>query len=55
MTGSSAVIDVALRCGKGTNGIAPGNPPVLAESGKAARNIVAGHAFDDNKTHPCDE
>ncbi|HMR68436.1 MAG TPA: aldehyde dehydrogenase family protein, partial [Anaerolineae bacterium] len=55
VTGGSAVVDVALRSGKRAIGAAPGNPPVLvddtADPGKAARDIVTGHAFDNNM--PC--
>jgi propionaldehyde dehydrogenase len=55
VTGGSAVVDVALRCGKRAIGAAPGNPPVLvddtADPGKAARDIVTGHAFDNSM--PC--
>ncbi|MCB0213214.1 MAG: aldehyde dehydrogenase EutE [Anaerolineae bacterium] len=55
VTGGTAVVDVALQSGKRAIGAAAGNPPVLvddtADPEKAARDIVAGHSFDNNM--PC--
>ena len=55
VTGGDAVVDQAMRTGKRVIGAAAGNPPVLvddtADPEKAARDIVAGHAFDNNL--PC--
>lgn len=55
VTGGTPVVDVALRSGKRAIGAAAGNPPVLvddtADPEKAARDIVAGHSFDNNM--PC--
>ncbi len=54
-TGGSAVVDLALTSGKRAIGAAAGNPPVLvddtANPDKAARDIIAGHSFDNNM--PC--
>jgi propionaldehyde dehydrogenase len=54
-TGGPAVVDQALVSGKRAIGAAAGNPPVLvddtADPAKAALDIVAGHAFDNNL--PC--
>jgi len=55
VTGGPGVVDTALRSGKRTIGAAAGNPPVLvddtANPQKAAREIILGHAFDNNM--PC--
>lgn len=55
VTGGTAVVDVALRCGKRAIGAAAGNPPVLvddtADPVKAANDIILGHSFDNNM--PC--
>jgi len=55
VTGGTPVVDVALKSGKRAIGAAAGNPPVLvddtADPEKAARDIVAGHSFDNNM--PC--
>ncbi|HRV92324.1 MAG TPA: aldehyde dehydrogenase EutE [Anaerolineae bacterium] len=55
VTGGTGVVDVALQSGKRAIGAAAGNPPVLvddtADPEKAARDIVAGHSFDNNM--PC--
>ncbi|MCB0197610.1 MAG: aldehyde dehydrogenase EutE [Anaerolineae bacterium] len=55
VTGGTGVVDVALESGKRAIGAAAGNPPVLvddtADPEKAARDIVAGHSFDNNM--PC--
>jgi propionaldehyde dehydrogenase len=54
-TGGPAVVDQALSSGKRAIGAAAGNPPVLvddtADPAKAARDIIAGHSFDNNL--PC--
>jgi propionaldehyde dehydrogenase len=54
-TGGSAVVDLALTSGKRAIGAAAGNPPVLvddtANPAKAAKDIIAGHSFDNNM--PC--
>lgn len=54
-TGGPGVVDAALSCGKRAIGAAAGNPPVLvddtADPAKAARDIILGHAFDNNM--PC--
>jgi propionaldehyde dehydrogenase len=54
-TGGTAVVDLALTSGKRAIGAAAGNPPVLvddtANPEKAAKDIVAGHSFDNNM--PC--
>jgi propionaldehyde dehydrogenase len=54
-TGGPAVVDQALQSGKRAIGAAAGNPPVLvddtADPVKAARDIIAGHSFDNNL--PC--
>lgn len=54
-TGGTAVVDLALSSGKRAIGAAAGNPPVLvddtANPEKAAREIIAGHSFDNNL--PC--
>ncbi len=54
-TGGPAVVDAALRSGKRAIGAAAGNPPALvddtADAVKAARDIIAGHSFDNNM--PC--
>jgi propionaldehyde dehydrogenase len=54
-TGGPAVVDQALTSGKRAIGAAAGNPPVLvddtADPAKAARDIIAGHSFDNNL--PC--
>jgi propionaldehyde dehydrogenase len=54
-TGGPGVVDQALMSGKRAIGAAAGNPPVLvddtAEPTKAARDIIAGHSFDNNL--PC--
>ena len=54
-TGGPAVVDAALRSGKRAIGAAAGNPPALvddtADPVKAARDIIAGHSFDNNM--PC--
>jgi propionaldehyde dehydrogenase len=51
-TGGPAVVDAALRTGKKAMGAGPGNPPVIVDETcdvkKAARDIVAGHVFDNN-------
>lgn len=51
-TGGPAVVDAALRSGKKAMGAGPGNPPVIVDETcdvkKAARDIVAGHVFDNN-------
>jgi propionaldehyde dehydrogenase len=55
VTGGTPVVDVALTSGKRAIGAAAGNPPALvddtADPEKAARDIVAGHSFDNNM--PC--
>ncbi len=55
VTGGTAVVDLALTSGKRAIGAAAGNPPVLvddtANPEKAAREIIAGHSFDNNL--PC--
>jgi propionaldehyde dehydrogenase len=55
VTGGTGVVDVSLRSGKRAIGAAAGNPPVLvddtADPEKAARDIIAGHSFDNNM--PC--
>lgn len=55
VTGGDAVVDQAMRTGKRVIGAAAGNPPVVvddtADPEKAARDIIAGHAFDNNL--PC--
>ncbi len=54
-TGGSAVVNLALTSGKRAIGAAAGNPPVLvddtANPDKAAKDIIAGHSFDNNM--PC--
>ncbi len=54
-TGGTAVVDLALTSGKRAIGAAAGNPPVLvddtADPEKAAKDIIAGHSFDNNL--PC--
>jgi propionaldehyde dehydrogenase len=54
-TGGTAVVDLALTSGKRAIGAAAGNPPVLvddtANPEKAAKDIIAGHSFDNNL--PC--
>ncbi len=54
-TGGAAVVDLALTSGKRAIGAAAGNPPVLvddtASPEKAAKDIIAGHSFDNNL--PC--
>lgn len=54
-TGGPGVVDQALMSGKRAIGAAAGNPPVLvddtADPAKAARDIIAGHSFDNNL--PC--
>lgn len=54
-TGGPAVVDQALSSGKRAIGAAAGNPPVLvddtADPIKAAKDIIAGHSFDNNL--PC--
>lgn len=55
VTGGTGVVDVALQSGTRAIGAAAGNPPALvddtADPEKAARDIVAGHSFDNNM--PC--
>ncbi|TBW36777.1 aldehyde dehydrogenase family protein [Siculibacillus lacustris] len=55
VTGGTGVVDQALTSGKRVIGAAAGNPPALvddsADPGKAARDIIAGHSFDNNL--PC--
>ncbi|NLH81603.1 MAG: aldehyde dehydrogenase, partial [Phyllobacteriaceae bacterium] len=55
VTGGTGVVDQALVSGKRVIGAAAGNPPVIvddtADPGKAARDIVIGHSFDNNL--PC--
>lgn len=55
VTGGTAVVDLALTSGKRVIGAAAGNPPVLvddtANPEKAAKEIIAGHSFDNNL--PC--
>lgn len=55
VTGGDAVVDQAMRMGKRVIGAAAGNPPALvddtADPEKAARDIIAGHSFDNNL--PC--
>ncbi len=55
VTGGTGVVDQALISGKRVIGAAAGNPPVLvddtADPAKAAREIIIGHAFDNNL--PC--
>jgi len=55
VTGGTGVVDQALTCGKRVIGAAAGNPPALvddtADPIKAARDIILGHAFDNNL--PC--
>lgn len=55
VTGGTGVVDQALTSGKRVIGAAAGNPPALvddtADPVKAARDIILGHAFDNNL--PC--
>lgn len=55
VTGGTAVVDLALTRGKRVIGAAAGNPPALvddtANPEKAAKEIIAGHSFDNNL--PC--
>ncbi|MCD6333826.1 MAG: aldehyde dehydrogenase EutE [Candidatus Latescibacteria bacterium] len=52
VTGGPGVVKVAMASGKKTIAAGPGNPPVVvdetADIPKAARDIVAGAAFDNN-------
>jgi len=52
VTGGPAVVQAAMRCGKRAICAGPGNPPVLVDGTgclkKAARDIIAGGAFDNN-------
>lgn len=51
-TGGPTVVTAALSSGKKAVAAGPGNPPVLVDEtvdpDKAARDIVAGHSFDNN-------
>lgn len=51
-TGGPAVVELSLKSGKKAIAAGPGNPPVIvdetADVVKAARDIVAGHSFDNN-------
>ncbi len=51
-TGGPKVVEAALNSGKKAMGAGPGNPPVLVDETcdikKAAKDIIEGHAFDNN-------
>ncbi|WP_414833916.1 aldehyde dehydrogenase family protein [Afifella sp. YEN Y35] len=55
ITGGTGVVSEAMTSGKRVIGAAAGNPPVVvdnsADPAKAAREIIAGHSFDNNL--PC--
>jgi acyl-CoA reductase-like NAD-dependent aldehyde dehydrogenase len=52
VTGGGAVVAAAMNSGKRAICAGPGNPPAIvdetADIGKAGRNIVFGHSFDNN-------
>lgn len=52
VTGGPAVVRAAMQAGKRVIAAGPGNPPVVvdetADLDRAARNIIAGAAFDNN-------
>lgn len=59
VTGGPAVVSAAMKSGKKVIAAGPGNPPILVDETanlrNAARDLVAGHSFDNNIICICEK
>ena len=59
VTGGTAVVNMAMKLGKKVIAAGPGNPPAIVDEtanlSNAARDLVAGHSFDNNIICICEK